>query len=124
MSWFRLLCLWLVMLALPLQGLAAASMVYCGAQADAAAVASHESSSHDHATHGHGAAPDETAASSDENGNASHKCLMCAFCGHAVAINQFPEPLEFGSSLHASPPEPVVLIRAVAVLLPDKPPRA
>jgi hypothetical protein len=123
MSLLRVLCVWLLMLALPLQGLAAASMLYCGGKTDARhqhhhdAAASDSSSidAHAQATSGH---DDHVAAD-----GAGHKCAMCAFCGHGVALNQVPKALEFGQPAYASPPEPSVLIPAIAALVPDKPPR-
>lgn len=139
---FRRLCLWLVMLALPLQGLAAASMLYCGGNkvARVATAAHTPDTAHDgqhrheagHVHSGHHAANVDMdmgmalAANGADGGSApaDHKCSMCAFCGHAVTLDLFPPTLEFGESAHASPPEPQVLIPALAVLVPDKPPRA
>lgn len=138
MSVFRVLFIWLVMLALPLQGLAAASMQNCTGTSGTvnASSAHHGDSAHlDSAHHGdsgmhvhHAAevaaqAADPAEASSDASGSA-HKCTLCALCGHGVALNEFPTPLEFGEQAHASPRDPTVLIPAVAVLVPDKPPRA
>ncbi len=149
MNPFRVLCLWLLMVALPLQGLAAASMQHCvgnsGRVAAVAAPASATMGGHLHAHAGHENAehhavsysmsaasafasdahlPGGQADGAPESQTPGHKCAMCAFCGHAVALNQVPAPLEFGNPAHASPPEPSVLIPAIAALVPDKPPRA
>ncbi len=148
MSLFRVLCLWLLMLALPLQGLAAASMQYCGGKTGgmtggmqgqgAVLLPAAEAIHHDaHAGHEHQhelAGPDlesieahtQAAVGHDDHvaaDDSGHKCAMCAFCGHGVALNQLPKALEFGQPAYASPPEPSVLIPAIAALVPDKPPR-
>ena len=132
MTVFCRLCLWLVMLALPVQGFAAASMLYCGPKAHAAQAsqpADHEvthgmsHAGHDHASHAQHASAHAPAHDAPDVGNEAHQCLMCAFCGHSVALSEFPKALEFGEPAHASPPEPSALIQPIAVLVPDKPPR-
>jgi hypothetical protein len=147
MSVFRVLMVWLMMLALPLQGLAAATMQNCTGASGA--VNASQAAPVDHSGHGshaghdghhdgqgvHAAAhhgesglhADDAAAkatASADSSDAAHKCTLCALCGHGVALNEFPTPLEFGEQAHASPRYPAVLIPAVAVLVPDKPPRA
>lgn len=130
MSRIRLWCLWLVMLALPLQGFAAVSMLHCGAGAVKAASASvaHQDGhhgGHDHAAHQADASADGSGApTADDYTAAGHECPLCAFCGHSVALNEFPKPMQFGEPAHASPQEPWILIQTLAVLVPDKPPRA
>jgi hypothetical protein len=57
MPFFRLVIAWLVMAALPLQGFAAASMLYCGQAAHSTAA---QHGGHDHSAHDH-AAQDESA---------------------------------------------------------------
>lgn len=52
MSIVRLIVTWLVMAALPLQGLAAASMLFCD-QANHSTI-SERQAAHDHGSHGHG----------------------------------------------------------------------
>lgn len=130
MTMLRKLCLWLVMLALPLQGLAAASMMHCAAQSPQRLEAAHTADHHSmqgisHPGHKHA----EQAASSHSFADPAHhadphvhKCVACAFCCHPVALNEAPQ-LAFGEAAHASPPEPSVLIQLRPVLVPDKPPR-
>jgi hypothetical protein len=136
MTALRLFCLWLLMLALPLQGFAAASMLYCAGQGSTAAssgaapAGGHHANpagiaSHDHSGHQHAASADAARGGPGDDGKAAgHKCATCAFCAHSVALDAFPPALEFGARAQASLPERPVLIAAVLVLLPDKPPRA
>ncbi|HSV34610.1 MAG TPA: DUF2946 family protein [Ramlibacter sp.] len=121
MTGIRLICLWLMMLALPLQGLAAASMGHCGARSSAAPSESASAAHHEHAEAMHSHDGHEGHGGGIQ---ADHKCSLCAFCGHAVALNEFPQSPQFGEPAHAPLPEPFVLIPALAVLVPDKPPRA
>jgi hypothetical protein len=130
MSRFRLFLAWLIMVAIPLQGMAAASMLYCGmgayhgpAQVAVQAQAEH----HDHAQHGHA---DVTQAKKADAGadkkapDSSHKCPVCASCCHGAAIAQFPSLAVLAPAPQAEPAEPFVLIHARPSTVPDKPPRA
>ena len=133
----RLLLAWIMMVAVPLQGFAAATMMLCGQASGhvaAASVQAHEHGpSHGNAhglaqghAHGneasahHGDGPHD----GDSHGGVLHKCGVCASCSHAVAITE---------SIHtpgvAIPPqqriaEPLVVVVFRPVPLPDKPPRA
>jgi hypothetical protein len=149
MSVFRVLLVWLMMLALPLQGLAAASMQNCTGTSGAVnapvslamgAVDGEGQVGHSHDTHDEQGLHDASvhhgdsdlhahlaaagAGTSEDGNGAAHKCMLCALCGHGVALNEFPTALEFGEQAHASPRAAKVLIPAAAVLVPDKPPRA
>ncbi|MBT9597588.1 MAG: hypothetical protein IV094_16525 [Vitreoscilla sp.] len=85
-STLRALCVWLVMLALPFQGMAAASLRHCGpaheAPAPAAVAAGHDHAQHHHASEsspskpGHGAQAVAAKAGS---------CSACAACCAAAA---------------------------------------
>lgn len=137
---FRLFLACLVMVALPLQGLAAATMLFCGT-GDAQEVHAQASGLHDHAAHMHGAAHADahSGAQADTHADshiaqspsgkpgslpdAGHKCGVCAACCHGAAMAGF-------SATPLSPPlpqadlaEPFVLIHARAASVPDKPPR-
>lgn len=137
----RLLLAWLLMAALPLQGFAAASMLFCGveraavSQAAADGHVSHEHGDvsiavHDHAAHGHGfqdqakadtGAGSATQADQDQQG---HGCPVCASCCQVVAIGGF-EPFPqttLAPSIELSSPIVRVVTRTATV--PDKPPRA
>jgi hypothetical protein len=137
MSRLRLVIAWLVMAAVPLQGLAAATMVFCGGahHGQAAQVSSAESGMHEHANgaeHDHAAT---TAASEDDGASvqapaskalpdANHKCGVCSSCCSGVAIAQSLSSAAFMPLPQAELAEPFVLIHAPPSQLPDKPPRA
>jgi hypothetical protein len=126
------------MLALPLQGFASASMLYCGpasqgtanaqsAQHNGVQAADHHGnhhSAHGDSSHEHSHSPAAVDDTTSDLHQDAHKCLMCAFCGHSVAVNEFPSAPAFGEPAHVSPPEPWVLIVPMAARVPDKPPRA
>ena len=127
MSLVRLVIAWLVLAALPLQGMAAASMLFCG-EAGHAALA-HEPSD-DHASHHHDgdehvvadrANHDDAQASAATGG---HACPVCAACCNLVALAPAPRlHLDEASPIaRPLPGTPRVLTRVT--LVPDKPPRA
>jgi hypothetical protein len=139
MSRFRTLLAWLIMAAIPLQGLAAASMLFCGMGAHHAPsqqvgsmkqapvhVADKATGEHDHSAHSH-AAPEQAKKSADTSTgklpDASHKCGVCASCCHSVAIAEFPALVAFATAPQADLVEPFVLIQARPSPVPDKPPR-
>jgi hypothetical protein len=138
MSRFRLLLLCLMMLALPLQGFAAASMLYCGM-----AVGQHGHSSqmeigtshqeapdgkptpHDHAMQNKIAhADNQSPGDHQQLPDSSHKCGVCATCCSVIAITEFRQSAKVQASPTAELAEPLVLIHAVTPRLPEKPPRA
>ena len=133
--------MWLLLLALPLQGYAASTMLNCGPNHHRmrdASVGSQADSS-DHAAHGRyqhptdAANPDEMAASGDhtDDGNSLHhlsklskfKCSACAACCMGVALP--PPPLAFLSFPPASAPTPNVSAPHVDFVSSglDRPPR-
>ncbi|HSV50720.1 MAG TPA: hypothetical protein VLJ57_01285 [Burkholderiaceae bacterium] len=118
------------MAAIPLQGLAAASMLFCGMAAQHAPAqqsADQATAAHDHSKHSHVAA-EQAQKSVDTSGaklpDASHKCGVCASCCHSVAIAEFHQLLAFAPAPQADLVEPFVLIQARPSPVPDKPPRA
>lgn len=127
-----------MMLALPLQGFAAASMLYCGMGAghDAKAVQMEMASSHHQMVdamvmpHEHekrdttAQVTKQSADSQKQLPDSSHKCGVCAACCSVIAIADFPPTVEVQSSPKADLAEPFVLIHTVPSRLPDKPPRA
>ena len=133
MSRLRVLFAWLLLAAIPLQGLAAASMLFCGmgplhgakvqAQAVAVAVASH-----DHAAHGHADAAKADQGtqlqSQSQLPDSSHKCGVCASCCHGVAITGTQLLVAIAPLPPADAAEPFVLIHPRPSTVPDKPPRA
>lgn len=138
MSRFRHLLLCLMMLALPLQGFAAASMLYCGMGAghDAKAVQTEIKSNHhpmadamglqhDHGKHDKTMqAVKQSPDTQKQLPDSTHKCGVCAACCSVIAIADFPQTLELQSSPKADLVEPFVLIHTVPSRLPEKPPRA
>ena len=135
----RMLLIWLLALALPAQGVIAATMVFCGpnhhGQATAAAVAhdadsAHRSlgsaaNSHHEAVGGQAeyTAPDEAAAAETLSPSGMQKCSVCASCCSAAAIHdtvpKLPalEPVAADFAALASAVEPF------AADGPDRPPR-
>lgn len=144
----RIFIAWLLLLALPLQALAAASMKPCvQAQQQHAAVftmtgpadvqAHGQHHGHGHGQHpadpvqaatgdGHPAAQDPaphhfaTSASDD----AGHTCAICAGLCHGMAAATEPTRLRLGAPSGQGPGDAPQRIASVTTALPDKPPRA
>lgn len=127
MSRFRLFLVWLVMAAIPLQGMAAASMLFCG-MGEHPSSARSAVSDHDHSKHSHaGQAQQVEKTAHDRSVNlpdTGHKCAVCASCCNSVAITEFPPLAAFEPVPQAELAEPFVLIDARPSPVPDKPPRA
>lgn len=147
MSRIRRFLLCLMMLALPLQGFAAAAMLYCGTgpthqavqkamQIQAATQVSQQS--HDHAAapmmqHDHHAQPTapEAQAQTDEASdqaqsqlpNASHKCGVCASCCGVLAITDLPQTISAAPLPPSDLAEPFVQISTVSSRQAERPPR-
>ena len=131
MSIFRLVIAWLVMAALPLQGMAAASMLFCGqaAHTTMAAQGPDEHASHtlggsDHAHNGHVDAQASPAGAGEATADDGHACPICASCSNLVALSETPS-LGLPAEIPASRPShgaSRVLTREAST--PDKPPRA
>jgi hypothetical protein len=123
---FRTAMMWLLLLALPLQGFAAATMLDCGPNHHRMWGASigTQAGSHDHAKHGghrhptNAADVDELSASGDhaDGGSPLHhldklskfKCSACAACCIGAALP--PSPLTFLSFPPAAAPAPNVAV--------------
>lgn len=125
----RLMLVWLMLLAIPFQGIASAAMLSCahdamGTPAHTAGTAS--------AGHCHDDAPQATAAmhhadtgSHDASGHDHDgRCSACAACCMGAAIAPLP-------AIAAAPPAPALLhaasanhhLPAVDLALPERPPR-
>jgi cytochrome c553 len=133
----RAILLWLMMLAVPLQGYAAAAMAFCApaaAHSGSSTIVVHDHSGHDHSTldaqHHHSSAGSNDNAdrhdapeAHDEASDASHKCGNCATC-HAVGMM----PTLNTPILHGLPQadlaEPLRAMATVSPSVPHKPPRA
>ncbi|ROZ79588.1 hypothetical protein [Ramlibacter sp. WS9] len=140
MPYLRLFLAWIVMFAVPIQGFAAASMLFCGqgtahhAQVQVQVAAAE----HNHATgtpgHDHAKHQSEAKAPADKSivktsvgasaSNLMHKCSACATCCHAVAIAQTPWVVAPDVPGRADPGEPLMAAHSRPLLVPDKPPRA
>ena len=137
MSRFRLFLAWLIVAAIPLQGLAASSMLFCGmgghhapaqaaaAQADMDSRGNTASAGHDHSKHSH--LGDVQVQKTDNAGkklpDPAHKCAVCASCCNVVAMTEFQSLVAFAPMPQAELAEPFVLIHAQPSRVPDKPPR-
>ena len=138
---FRSAMMWLLLVALPLQGFAAATMLNCGPnhqQMWEASVGARAERS-DPAAHGDHQHPMDSADAhqkaeagdpADEGGSLHHlgklstfKCSACAACCMGVALP--PSPLAFASSPPASVPTPNVSAPHVDFVSNglDRPPR-
>ena len=140
-SGFRSAVMWLLLLALPLQGFAAATMLNCGPnhhQMWQASIGT-QAAAHEHSGHGEHHHPmvsadsDQTSASSEpDDGKSSvqqlselskFKCSACAACCMGVALPA--SALTFQSPPPAAAPDFFVLASHVGFLtdVPDRPPR-
>ncbi len=137
MSRFRLFLAWLIVAAIPLQGLAASSMLFCGlgghhgpgkvaaVQADLALNAGADSAGQDRSKHSHASEVNEKTADSagKKLPDIAHQCAVCASCCNVVVISEFPQLVAFVPVPQAELAEPFVLIHARPSQVPDKPPR-
>ena len=134
----RLLVTWLILAALPLQALAAASMLLCqpaeaaladrvGQSAPDTHHAAHPDA--DHAVHAASHSVDGASLhvgdpQACDNMHADHQCSICSLCGHAMAL------VAATAAPHARqvPHVPLVgltpRIDSLGHPVPDKPPRA
>ena len=116
----RMLIAWLVLAALPLQGFAAASMLFCGAPTP---IAQRHEAHGDHAQHQH-AAQHEGHQQVKNSGDAGHSCAVCAACCHLAAFTAV-QALPLAAVAHGDvPPQPAARLATRAIPLPDRPPRA
>lgn len=119
----RLLVAWLMLLALPLQGWAAATMLGCGQQhAHAAAAAAQHADHHaDHAHPAHAAAHGHADEGAHADGAGS--CASCAACMVGLALPAaslaLADPPVAGEPRLRAPPAPVSFVTGG----PDRPPR-
>lgn len=135
MALFRSLLAWMLLAALPLQGFAAASMLYCGpvgsaqhrpaAMADAAQ--DHHADAvekHEHASIGNPAEATDAPSTSSALPDLTHKCGVCASCCHGVGIAETPFLLSVAPAPQRPWQQPFVAVHSRPAPVPDKPPRA
>ena len=119
--------MWLLAVALPLQGSVAATLRVCGPGHDRMAMAAVVIAEHDHAAHHHDAAVasahDGDAATQELHKSAQHKCSACAAC--CVTATLPAATLRFEAAVDAMAPPTPVFLSSVAFLTdgPDRPPR-
>lgn len=121
------------MFAVPVQGFAAASMLFCGqGTSHHAQAAAHQhpagTPAHDHAQHQpeFKPAPDQGAVKLGGGAKAPdlmHKCSVCASCCNAVALPATFIVVVPDLHLQADPDEPLMAAYSRPLLVPDKPPR-
>ena len=136
MLWSRILLAWLLMAALPMQGFAAASMLFCGmgtqhhgapaadAPHDHAAMLGQATVEHVQASAmgaTHGALPDTRPATQHD---LQHTCSICAACCNGAALIGLPQSMAVAPAAQAELAELLVLIHTIPSPVPDKPPRA
>ena len=133
----RLFLMWLLVLALPVQGVAAASMLHCGPARGNSPGAVAQGQGHDHARHAHAghaadealqAQPADHAAAVDDDllvHDASQVgCSACASCCSATAIPAAPLVLAPSDPVHTV--NRAIAFDVVAFLTggPERPPRS
>lgn len=132
----RLFVLWVVMIAVPFQGYAAAAMAFCGpdhggSHAAATASADHPHGS-GHADHHSEAHHEDEAKRSVHDGagktasaepDAMHKCGTCGAC-HGTALISTPQFAVLHGLPRADLAEPPLAMATLAPRVLDKPPRA
>jgi hypothetical protein len=101
----RTLMIWMVALALPLQGYAAAAMVTCGPMHSRMASASEDHHDHDSSAHGHHSTDAGVNPAGEEPSSLARflkfKCSACASCCTAAAAPSPVLPLPVVMQLHA-----------------------
>ena len=134
-----MLLIWLLALALPAQGVIAATMVFCGPNhhdgASAAAVA-HDADAahqpHDVAAHSHheaadgqaeSTAADETSAPDKFSPSGMQKCSVCASCCSAAAIHDTVPKLPVFEPAATDFAALAPAVEPFAADGPDRPPR-
>lgn len=133
----RSLLLWLLMLALPMQGFAAASMLYCGmgssngvVQAEAMPASHHHSASAEevndtkHDMHGQNHAQQQSPDSQKQLPDAEHKCNLCAACCTLVGLSEESEPLTVAALGDTKFLDLLNPTYSTPSRLPERPPRA
>lgn len=120
----RLLLAWLMMAAIPLQGFAAASTLFCRAFAQDVEPHSMHAGSPDHdSRHLAGSSNPVPDDAKQVSPGAESACIMCAACGHALAIAEIPSVVAATIAPRAGVADPFVLIGDPHPPVPDKPPR-
>lgn len=133
----RVLLAWIVLLAIPVQGLAAAPMLFCGMRG------AQEGAGHHHPVNGNGEhlhalseaphqhdgavasspAQPEPQESAQQTGSA-HKCSGCDACFHSVGITGPASVLSIATAPQPAPAAVLVVMHSRSTRVDDKPPRS
>lgn len=129
LSRFKLMLVWLIAIALPVQALASATLLHCGPShqrmhASQIGTALPAAAQHDHAQHQAASVPQHDAAQAAPLAElGKYKCSACAACGSACALpSRMPviTAPESGATLFLAV---VPAVAAFATCGPDRPPR-
>jgi hypothetical protein len=129
MTRLRRLLTWLLLLALPMQALAAASMPGCGPAGQAQVQAHAQQDAHQHhgdsgaAGHDHHAADASVADADTATPDSGHSCGACAACCHGIGIGATAHSTPVIAPPIASLAEPFAPVHSRPGTVPDKPPR-
>lgn len=139
MARFRRFLACLLLVAIPLQGFAAATMLFChsSGQAQQSAGVAQEHRHHEHgaaaedghAMHqhaGHNQAAGEAGQQSDaaKLTDLGQKCSACAACCHSVGISDTPRVPTLSGAPQIVTAESAAAVYSRPSSVPDKPPRA
>ncbi|MED5622383.1 hypothetical protein [Ideonella sp. BN130291] len=123
----RLLALWLIAVALPIQGVAAATMLHCaGMPSHEAAVAGPGDHHEGHGGHHHAGAATEPAGDAHAThhpAGGKHSCSACASCCSATALPAMPLLLVSQGVTEPLTPDPERPLVAFLTGGPERPPR-
>lgn len=137
----RLLLAWLLLAALPIQGFAAASMLYCAMERtaisqtafdgkmgqerrDAAPSAAHDMAASMGSADQSMAGSESGAMTHGDQGMQGHGCSVCAFSCQSAAMMGLDSVPQASSPPSVEPTSPVARVVTRAITVPDKPPRA
>ena len=123
MARLRMFLACLLLIAIPLQGLAAASMLFCDSDSRQASV-EHDHAMHQHAGHDQVQADDNEQPGDSVVADSGHTCSVCAACCHSAAISETPQVPAFSPVYQTVWAQPLVLVHSRPSPVPDKPPRA
>lgn len=129
MPLLKLFLFWLLAVAVPLQGFAASSQLFCAtaggthshAQAAPQAAGAH---GHAHAQQAHSHAAGDEAPATVLAATAAPDCSLCAACCNAVGAGPAADARGALAPADTTAPEPVLVIPSRPHRLPEKPPRA
>jgi len=119
--WLRLLIVWFVALALPLQGMAAVTMAHCGQSHERMQKAQPETSHHGSA--GHDGVSAKVKAAADPIETAKYKCSSCASCCAGAALPSLIPRIPVIPQSPVFSTDEQVAVDAFASDGPDRPPR-